>query len=143
MSYSTRCKKSPLFSMRSSYGPCLSKPMPKCIEPWPRDGVAPSHEANRYLYRGNWNRYPPSLVTGRSISGAQISTLVTGRKFRRIWQICKGGTLCKKQSGPVTILKSGNEISGIVTGSKLAARRPLKGGVSNLYSTVPELPFPA
>ena len=71
----------------------------------------------------------PSLDTRRSISGAQISALVTGRKFSRIWQICKGGTLCKKQSGPVTILKSGDEISGIVTGSKLAARRPLKGGI--------------
>ena len=74
---------------------------------------------------------PPSLVTGGSISGGQIFTLVTGEIFRRICQICKGGTLCKKQFGPVTILKSGDEIFGIVTGSKLAAKRPLNGGVTN------------
>ncbi len=73
---------------------------------------------------------PPSLVTGGSISGAQIFTLVTGRKIQRIWQICKGGTLCKKQFGPVTIPKSGDEIFRIVTGSKLAANRSLSGGGS-------------
>ena len=34
-------------------------------------------------YRAIWNRYPPSLVTGRSISGGQIFTLVTGQLFRK------------------------------------------------------------
>ena len=36
------------------------------------------------------------------------------------------GTLCKKQSGPVTILKSGDEFFRIDTGSKLTSSRPLK-----------------
>ena len=40
----------------------------------------------------------PSLVTGRSISGDQIFTLVTGRKFWRICQICKGGPFAKINS---------------------------------------------
>ena len=71
---------------------------------------------------------PPSLVTGRSISGGQIFTLVTGRKFQEICQICKGGTLCKMHFGIVTGPNSGDENFRIVTGSKLAAKRSLNGG---------------
>ena len=80
--------------------------------------------------RGIRNRYLPSIVNMIANSGDEIYRIVTGRKFQRIWEICKGGTLCKKQFGPVTILKSGGKNFGIVTGSKLAAKRPLKGGVS-------------
>ena len=81
-----------------------------------------------HSYRGIWNRYPPSLVTGRSISGGQIFTLVTGRKFQGTCQICKGGTLCKKHFRLVTGPNSGDKIFRIVTGSKLASSRTLKGG---------------
>ena len=87
-------------------------------------------------YRAIWNRYPPSLVTGRSISGAQIFTLVTGRKFQRFCKICKGGGLYKKRFRIVTGPNSGDEIFRIVTGSKLVAKQTLNGGVSNPKASV-------
>ena len=51
-------------------------------------------------------------------------------------QICKGETLCKNQFGPVSILKSGDEIFRIVTGSKLAAKRPLKDQNHSIHEQV-------
>ena len=67
----------------------------------------------------------PSLVTGRSISGGQLFILVTGRKFQKISQISKGGTLCKNHFRIGTEPNSGDENFRIVTGSKLAEMLPL------------------
>ena len=100
-------------------------------------GVHPSWDPARPPGSGGTGEFgidtPPSLVTGRSISGGQIFTLVTGRKFQRICQICKGGTLCKNHFRIVTEPNSGDENFRIVTGSKLAEMLPLKGGIYSKY----------
>ena len=79
-------------------------------------------------YRGNWNRYHPLISYWKVNFRSSDFHISYWEKISENLPDLQRGTLYKKQFGPVTILKSGDEIFRIVTGSKLAANQSLNGG---------------